>query len=61
MAGSKKSSSIWVRMMNPLTGFYYTKKKNTKSEATRGKMVMRKYDPKTRKHVEFTEKKMPSK
>ncbi|MDR0319494.1 MAG: 50S ribosomal protein L33 [Rickettsiales bacterium] len=56
----KKADSIFVRMMNPETGFYYTKKKNTKSENTRGKMTMRKYDPKLRKHMEFAEKKMPS-
>jgi large subunit ribosomal protein L33 len=58
---TKKAASIFVRMRNPETGFYYTKKKNTKSENTRGKMKMRKYDPKLRKHVEFTEQKMPSK
>ncbi len=57
---TKKSASVIVRMRNPETGFYYTKKKNTKSENTQGKMKMRKYDPKVRKHVEFTETKMPS-
>ncbi len=60
MAGKKKSSNIIVRMRNPETGFYYTKKRNTKSENTPDKMKMRKYDPKLRKHVEFSEQKMPS-
>jgi len=60
MANKKKAAKIVVKMHNPETGFYYTKAKNTKSENTAGKMKMRKYDPKLRKHVTFTETKMPS-
>jgi len=60
MAGKKKGAKIVVKMANAETGFYYTKTKNTKSENTQGKMKMRKYDPKVRKHVTFTETKMPS-
>lgn len=56
---SKKGSKETVRLMNKETGYYYTTTKNTKSENTQGKMKFRKYDPKARKHVEFTETKMP--
>ena len=56
----KKAAKIVVKMHNPETGFYYTKTKNTKSENTQGKMTMRKYDPKARKHVQFKETKMSS-
>lgn len=54
-----KKDIIFVRMMNKETGSYYATKKNPKSENTTGKMKMRKYDPKLRKHVTFTETKMP--
>jgi len=60
MANKKKATKIVVKMHNADTGYFYTKTKNTKSENTQGKMKMRKYDPKLRKHVEFTETKMPS-
>jgi large subunit ribosomal protein L33 len=40
------------------TGFYYTTKKNPRSPNTTEKMVMRKYDPVVRKHVEFKEAKI---
>ena len=60
MANKKKAAKIVVKMHNSETGYYYTKTKNTKSENTQGKMKMRKYDPKLRKHVEFTETKMAS-
>jgi len=57
---SKKAAKIVIKMNNPETGYFYTKEKNTKSENTQGKMKMRKYDPRVRKHVVFTETKMPS-
>ena len=48
-----------IKLENKETGFFYTTTKNTKSENTKGKMKFRKYDPKVRKHVVFTEAKMP--
>lgn len=56
---TKKGAKIVIKMHNPETGYFYTKCKNEKSENTKGKMKMRKYDPKARKHVVFTETKMP--
>ena len=38
------------------TGYFYTTDKN-KRQST-GKLKMKKYDPKIRKHVEFVEEKM---
>ena len=55
---AKKGSKEVVKLENKETGFYYTTTKNTKSENTQGKMKFRKYDPKLRKHVVFTEAKM---
>jgi large subunit ribosomal protein L33 len=55
----KKAAKVVIKMNNPETGYFYTKTKNEKSENTKGKMKMRKYDPKLRKHVVFTEAKMP--
>ena len=56
---SKKGSKEVIKLENKETGYYYTTTKNTKSENTAGKMKMRKYDPKLRKHVVMTEGKMP--
>jgi len=56
---NKKSAKVIIKMHNPETGYFYCKAKNSKSENTAGKMKMRKYDPRVRKHVEFTETKMP--
>jgi len=56
---SKKGNKEVVKLENKETGYYYTTTKNTKSENTAGKMKFRKYDPKLRKHVTFTEAKMP--
>ena len=56
---SKKGSKEVVKLENKETGIYYTTAKNTKSENTQGKMKFRKYDKKLRKHVVFTEAKMP--
>lgn len=38
------------------TGYYYVTKKNTRTMTE--KMVMKKYDPVARKHVEFKEAKI---
>ena len=56
---SKKGSKEVVQLKNAETGVFYITTKNTKSENTQGKMKFRKYDPKLRKHVVFTEAKMP--
>ncbi|MCP5465049.1 MAG: 50S ribosomal protein L33 [Deltaproteobacteria bacterium] len=38
------------------TGYFYTTMKNKRN--TTGKLQLKKYDPKARKHVEFKETKM---
>ncbi len=38
------------------TGFYYTTTKNKKLST--GKITLKKYDPKIRKHVDFVEEKL---
>lgn len=38
------------------TGYYYTTTKNKKLAG--GKLQLKKYDPKVRKHVEFVEEKL---
>jgi large subunit ribosomal protein L33 len=43
-------------VITPHTGFFYVTKKNPRTQTE--KMVMRKYDPKVRKHVEFKESKI---
>lgn len=55
---SKKGSKEVIALTNKETGFFYITTKNTKSENTAGKMKMRKYDPKLRKHVVMTETKV---
>lgn len=65
---SKKAGSIFIKLvssaLNPKTGrktgYYYTTKKNPKSLNTTEKIVLRKYDPVVRQHVEFKEEKMKS-
>jgi len=52
-----KQNTITIKMESTAdTGFYYVKKKNPRTQT--GKLVMRKYDPKVRKHVEFKETKI---
>jgi len=52
-----KKNTITIKMESTAgTGFFYVKKKNPR-ELTE-KLVMRKYDPKVRKHVEFKETKI---
>ena len=38
------------------TGYYYTTDKNKRLST--GKLTLKKYDPKVRKHVDFVEEKM---
>ncbi len=46
-----------IRMMSTAgTGYFYTTKKNRRN--TPDKLVMKKYDPVVRKHVEFKEMKI---
>lgn len=52
-----KSNTILVRMVSTAgTGSFFVAKKNPRNMPE--KMVMRKFDPKLRKHVEFKEEKM---
>jgi large subunit ribosomal protein L33 len=47
--------AIKVKMVSTAkTGYFYTTYKSTKE----GKLTLRKYDPKTRKHEEFKEEKI---
>jgi large subunit ribosomal protein L33 len=52
-----KPNTLTIKMESTAgTGFFYVKKKNPRTQTT--KLVMRKYDPKVRKHVEFKETKI---
>ena len=52
-----KSSTILIKLVSTAdTGFFYVTKKNPRNQTE--KMVMRKYDPVVRKHVEFKESKI---
>ena len=52
-----KANSIQVKLVSSAgTGYYYVTKKNPRNLTE--KMVMRKYDPVVRKHVEFKEGKI---
>jgi|TARA_R110002096_G_scaffold428927_1_gene641246 large subunit ribosomal protein L33 len=52
-----KPSSVKIKLVSTAdTGFYYVTKKNPRNITE--KMVMRKYDPVVRKHVEFKEAKI---
>ncbi len=52
-----KPSSVKIKLVSTAdTGFYYVTKKNPRNITE--KMVMRKYDPVARKHVEFKESKI---
>lgn len=52
-----KANSLTIKMESTAgTGFFYVKKKNPRTQTA--KLVMRKYDPKARKHVEFKETKI---
>ncbi|NVJ98428.1 MAG: 50S ribosomal protein L33 [Alphaproteobacteria bacterium] len=52
-----KPSSIKIKLVSTAdTGYYYVTKKNPRTLTE--KMVLRKYDPVVRKHVEFKEAKI---
>lgn len=52
-----KQNTITIKMESTAnTGFFYVKRKNPRTQTA--KLVMRKYDPKVRKHVEFKETKI---
>jgi large subunit ribosomal protein L33 len=52
-----KGATVKVKLISSAdTGFYYVTKKNSRTKTE--KMVLKKYDPKVRKHVEFREAKI---
>lgn len=52
-----KSATIKIKLVSTAgTGYYYVTKKNPRTLTD--KMVMRKYDPVARKHVDFKEAKI---
>jgi large subunit ribosomal protein L33 len=52
-----KPASVKIKLISTAdTGFFYVTKKNPRNLTE--KMVMRKYDPIARKHVEFKETKI---
>ena len=52
-----KPSNVKIKLVSTAdTGFYYVTKKNPRNITE--KMVMRKYDPVVRKHVDFKEAKI---
>ncbi len=52
-----KPATVKIKLVSSAdTGFFYVTKKNPRN--TTEKMVMRKYDPKVRKHVDFKESKI---
>ena len=52
-----KKANIKIKLVsNADTGFYYVTRKNPRNLTE--KMVMRKYDPVVRRHVEFKEAKI---
>ncbi len=52
-----KSATIKIRLVSTAdTGYYYVTKKNPRTMSE--KMVVRKYDPVVRKHVDFKEAKI---
>jgi len=52
-----KAPTIKIKLESTAgTGFYYVTKKNARTLT--GKLVMKKYDPVVRKHVEFKETKI---
>ena len=57
-----KKTSVKVRLVpenKPDSAFYYYVKKPTKGEKAKVKLKVRKYNPSTRKHEIFVEKKLP--
>jgi len=53
---AKKNIVLLKLVSSAGTGFFYVAKKNPKKQTE--KLKFRKYDPRARKHVEFTEAKI---
>jgi large subunit ribosomal protein L33 len=52
-----KPATVKIKLVSSAdTGFFYVTKKNPRTQTE--KMVMKKYDPRVRKHVEFKEAKI---
>jgi large subunit ribosomal protein L33 len=52
-----KAATIKIKLLSSAdTGFFYVAKKNARTKTE--KLVMKKYDPVVRKHVEFKEGKI---
>ncbi|MEE2668191.1 MAG: 50S ribosomal protein L33 [Pseudomonadota bacterium] len=52
-----KATTVKIKLESTAgTGYYYVTKKNSRTMT--GKMVVKKYDPVVRKHVEFKEGKI---
>ncbi|MBJ26286.1 MAG: 50S ribosomal protein L33 [Rhodospirillaceae bacterium] len=52
-----KANSIIIKLVSSAgTGFYYTTRKNPRTDSE--KLSLRKYDPVVRKHVDFKESKI---
>jgi large subunit ribosomal protein L33 len=52
-----KAISLKIKLVSSAgTGYYYVTKKNSRTQTE--KLVMKKYDPVARKHVEFRESKI---
>lgn len=61
MASKSKKGNILVRLCSTSSSYFYTTKKNPRMEGGfegTGKLKFRKYDPITRKHEWFEEKKI---
>ena len=57
-----KKTHLKVRLVpeaNPNSSFFYYAKKPTKGEKVKNKLKINKYNPVTRKHEVFVEKKLP--
>ena len=57
-----KKSFVKVRLVpesKPDSSFFYYVKKPTKGEKAKDKLKLKKYNPNTRKHEIFVEKKLP--
>ena len=57
-----KKNSVKVRLVpetKPNSSFFYYVKKPTKGEKAKVKLKMKKYNPSTKKHEIFIEKKLP--
>ena len=54
MAAKKKKKKTLTKLVHKETGYIYYTRKNSKLE---GKLTLKKYNPKLRKHVEFIEAK----